>query len=113
MKKIRELNLDFEGVKDRNVIDVDKFNKNIESLVDTMKYFKSIGVFNVDLWIGYKPKIALQIYEDRTLKNYLNAYESVVVSIRPTHIRHSVKKGDLEILYIKDVKLDDYKRKAD
>ena len=92
VKKIRELNLDLEGVEDRNTID-----------------FKSIGVFSVDLWTGHKPEITVQAYEDRALKNYLNAYESVVVSIRPTHIRHSVKKGDLEILYIKDVKLDDYK----
>lgn len=113
MKKIRELNLDLEGVEYRNTIDVDEFNKNIESLANTMKYFKSIGVFSVDLWTGYKPKITVQAYEDKALKNYLNAYESVVVSIRPTHIRHSVKKGDLEILYIKDVKFDDYKRKAD
>lgn len=49
MKKIRELNLDLEGVEDRNTIDVDEFNKNIESLANTMKYFKSIGVFSVDL----------------------------------------------------------------
>ena len=104
VKNIRELNLDLEGVEDRNTIDVDEFNKNIESLANTMKYFKSIGAFCVTLWTDSKSEISIQADDNSVLSEYLNKNEKLTIRDIGGFDRYGIKKGDLDIHYLKSKK---------
>lgn len=104
MNKINELTLDFKGVKDRSTIDVEEFNRNIELLTSVTKYFKSIGAFCVTLWVDSKSEISIQADDNSVLSEYLNKNEKLTIRDIGGFDRYGIKKGDLDIHYLKSKK---------
>nr|WP_308565235.1 hypothetical protein [uncultured Peptostreptococcus sp.] len=102
--KINELNLDFEDVKDRSTIEVEEFNRNIELLTSVTKYFKSIGAFCVTLWTDSKPEIDIQVDDNSVISEYLNKNEKLTIRDIGGFDRYGIKKGDLDIHYLKSKK---------
>jgi hypothetical protein len=102
--KINELNLDFEDVKDRSTIEVEEFNRNIELLTSVTKYFKSIGAFCVTLWTDSKSEIDIQVDDNSVLSEYLNKNEKLTIRDIGGFDRYGIKKGDLDIHYLKSKK---------
>ena len=104
MNKINELNLDFEDVKGRSTIEVEEFNRNIELLTSVTKYFKSIGAFCVTLWTDSKPEIDIQVDDNSVISEYLNKNEKLTIRDIGGFDRYGIKKGDLDIHYLKSKK---------
>ena len=108
MSKIKELNFSVEDVERAETIDIDEFNKKVEELAELGKYFNLIGAFAVTLWSESKLKVDIQTEDNSILAEYLKENEKLTVRDIGRFDRYGIKKGNLEICYLKP-----NKRKAD
>ena len=108
MSKIKELNFSVEDVESAETIDIDEFNKKVEELAELGKYFNLIGAFVVTLWSESKLKVDIQTEDNSILAEYLKENEKLTVRDIGRFDRYGIKKGNLEICYLKP-----NKRKAD
>lgn len=104
MSKIKELNFSGEDVERAETIDIDEFNKKVEELAELGKYFKSIGAFCVTLWTDSKPEIDIQVDDNSVISEYLNKNEKLTIRDIGGFDRYGIKKGDLDIHYLKSKK---------
>ena len=99
MSKIKELNFSVEDVERAETIDIDEFNKKVEELAELGKYFKSIGVISVSLWLGAETQAIMWADNNETLKDYLDINEKQTIESGGGVTRYEVTKGNLKIYY--------------
>lgn len=99
MSKIKELNFSVEDVEKVETIDIDEFNKKVEELAELGKYFESIGVISVNLWLGVATQVIMWADNNETLKDYLDINEKQTIESGGGVTRYEVTKGNLKIYY--------------
>jgi len=99
MSKIKELNFSVKDVERAETIDIDEFNTKVEELAELGKYFESIGVISVSLWLGVATQVIIWADNKETLKDYLDINEKQTIESGGGVTKHEVIKGDLNIYY--------------
>lgn len=99
MSKIKELNFSVEDVERTETIDIDEFNTKVEELAELGKYFKSIGVISVSLWLGVATQVNMWADNKEALKDYLDINEKQTIESVGDNAKHEVTKGNLKIYY--------------
>ena len=99
MSKIKELNFSVEDVERAETIDIDEFNKKVEELTELGKYFESIGVISVSLWLGVATQVTMFADNKDALKDYLDINEKQTIESVGGGAKHEVTKGNLKMYY--------------
>ena len=99
MSKIKELNFSVEDVERVETIDIDEFNKKVEELTELGKYFESIGVISVSLWLGVATQVIMWADNKDALKDYLDIKEKQTIESVGGGAKHEVTKGNLKMYY--------------
>ena len=99
MSKIKELNFSVEDVERVETIDIDEFNKKVEELTELGKYFESIGVISVSLWLGVATQVIMWADNKDALKDYLDINEKQTRESVGGGAKHEVTKGNLKMYY--------------
>ena len=99
MSKIKELNFSVEDVEKVETIDIDEFNKKVEELTELGKYFESVGVISLSLWLGVATQVIMWADNKDALKDYLDINEKLTIESVCGYAKHEVAKGNLKIHY--------------
>lgn len=99
MSKIKELNFSVEDVEKVETIDIDEFNKKVEELTELGKYFESVGVISLSLWLGVATQVIMWADNKDALKDYLDINEKQTIESVGGGTKHEVEKGNLKMYY--------------
>lgn len=99
MSKIKELNFSVEDVEKVETIDIDEFNKKVEELTELGKYFESVGVISLSLWLGVATQVIMWADNKDALKDYLDINEKLTIESVGGGAKHEVTKGNLKMYY--------------
>lgn len=99
MSKIKELNFSVEDVERVETIDIDEFNKKVEELTELGKYFESVGVISLSLWLGVATQVIMWADNKDALKDYLDINEKLTIESVGGGAKHEVEKGNLKMYY--------------
>lgn len=99
MSKIKELNFSVEDVEKVETIDIDEFNKKVEELTELGKYFESVGVISLSLWLGVATQVIMWADNKDALKDYLDINEKQTIESVGGGAKHEVTKGNLKMYY--------------